>query len=495
MGLTSFAAKTISIILAFLLCFSLCPVYAYAETENLSKETIEQSVPNTDSDSLESDRNANSSDNSKIDELQGETASDKTVDNSAEKNTSEPKEQKSDSINSENIATSSQKQNDLQSAEDTEAVLSVSELIGTDSFEFTQQSNTTNVVFAIPNAQEILDSKLADAVSVKAIMQFDGKTTRSVAEEFSLSELTKDGKSLDFTAYGKYEVSIAFLKDDKTVSTFDQEVNIIANEYNIAPLGGTLPVTLFSLQLWDITHTSNGTVIPTMVLLERPSSYNWENLPSGVYPMPTLTEKEISTGSSDFGVSSDLFRDRAVSVQAYIKDLFEGNPNAHINLYVSDYYVGLVQSLIYANQIPEGQYTIHLLSDGSFSASSFNSTYASASPQATHDSLVGAWKNAKEEAYRTGKTPSGYRLGESSSSSRCYAAYSVESGYCTWDVARSDLFTAGDGASGEFTQQARSSLTQLSIANMLTSLQAKGESVVQEFKSLYDFSGEYFSKA
>lgn len=85
MGLTSFAAKTISIILAFLLCFSLCPVYAYAETENLSKETIEQSVPNTDSDSLESDRNANSSDNSKIDELQGETASDKTVDNSAEK--------------------------------------------------------------------------------------------------------------------------------------------------------------------------------------------------------------------------------------------------------------------------------------------------------------------------------------------------------------------------------------------------------------------------
>lgn len=496
--------KALKCFMAFSLCFLMVPSYALAEVGNTANQDVvsesseasggELDEPSNDvvlPSSEESDgqvlgnQEPNPGEGDGSSDGEGEPDSDVLDEDSDGANAALGEDVDEGASQDANSATNSEDAAERNIAADDACKVDLKQIEG-----------STKVSVSIPDIDALLADSVADALSVKASMEFDGKVTRSASLELSLSGYDADNAPMiDFGAYGKFDVSVVFSKDGEEIASSEEIFHVIADEYNIAPLGGTLPVTLFSLQLWDITHDADGAEIPTMVLLERPSSYNWENLPDGVYGMPTLTESDIAIGSSDFSVASKLFQNRVAAVQDYIADLHEGNPDAKINLYIADYYVGLIQSLIYANQLPEECYSIHLLSDGSFSARSFNATYASSDPFATHESLLAAWNEAKETALSIGSIPSDYKLGESDSSSRVYAALCAESGRCEWDVARSDLFIAGDRAGGAFTQQARSSVTQLAIASMLSSLQAKGDSVVQQFKSLYNFSDDYFADA
>ena len=406
MKLTSFTGKTLSVILSFVLCFSLCPLSAYADTEDASSNTVEEELSgstetgNSDNQLSEpSDNQTNSNDTEKTDNSKKESDS------------SLGSEQQNASLSSEAKEKAAESTSNEQTPSGSEGSLTADDLKDSELVDFKQEKNSTKVQFSIPRAQEILDSELADKVSIEAEMVFSGKTTRSASKKADLSDLTAgESQELDFTAYGKYEVTVNFLKDDKKVNSFVSSFGVVADEYNIATLCGTMPALLFSLQTPKIATDSS----PAMVLLERPAAYNWDNLPSNVYPMPTLTEEEIQTGSATGGVSTQLFQQRASMVADYVADLYEISPDAKFNLYTADYFPGLIQKIIYANKIPESQYSIHLLSDGSYSAYCFNDTYSGDNGQQIHDAICSKWEKDKQYCYENGKVPSDYSVKDSS---------------------------------------------------------------------------------
>lgn len=343
---------------------------------------------------------------------------------------------------------------------------------------YQQNAETTMVNISPESVKKIVQQNLATSLSVTATMQYNGKVTRTITKEKSISEISASGFQMDFQTYGKFKVTAAFKKDGTTVGTNSQTVGVSASEYNLAPISATAPVTLFSLSLWDIKQKNDGGTIPTIVMLARPSAYDWEALPSGVYAMPYLTRQEIKTT-----YSYDAFA-------AYMKELFEISPKAKFNLYINDIDCDLVHQMIYANRIPEGQYTFTLMSDGSATYSFFNDAYASASPEGKNKEMMAAWNDAKAYAYQNGTAKTGWS--HHKHMAYFYAALSCETN-AQWWVARTDLFTSGDG--NVFANTAAGKATRKNISSMLTDLQNKGNQTVQEFKALYNFNDGYFEKA
>lgn len=362
-----------------------------------------------------------------------------------------------------------------------------------------QQGTTTYVKVSFPNAASLIDSGRADRVVVEAIMSYNGVETRSISQERELASLVSSDYAfdIDMSTYGKFSVMAKFYKGDTLVKQGDtQTLGIIADEYNIAPVSASLPVTFFSLSLWgqdSIRYDADGNIIPTIMLTERPSAYNWSNLPEGVYGLPYLTQVAIEYQPSTFNGASDLFRQNAPAMADYVGDLYELNPSAKFNLYVVDYYVGLIQSILYANGIPENQYSITVLSDGSFSYQQFANVYNGNDPSSTHDELVARWNEAKEEAYTTGEVSDGYWMWQPNSS--LYAAVASEPN-AEWWLARPALLTT-EGDEGQFGKQAQNDpkVVRVYIDRMLRNLQEEGDGAVSEFKALYNFSDTYFSSA
>lgn len=341
------------------------------------------------------------------------------------------------------------------------------------------QVEDSTFVDIIPEAiDQIIAQSAATDISVTARLEYNGKTTRSVTAKKSIAKIKSEGFRIDFATYGKFKVDIRFEKNGKVVRNTSQIAGVAAKEYNIAPLSATFPVVLFSLSAWDINVNAAGDKVPTIVMLDRPSAYNWDKLPDGVYGMPYLSESAIKSGA-DY-----------TACKQYVKDLFEISPNAKFNLFINDITCSLIQDIIYANRIPQGQYSIFLLSDGSGSYSIFNDTYSVSDPEKKHQELMNLWNDAKEYAYRTGTLKSGW--GWHQHWECIYAIMSCEPG-TQWWVGRNDLFTSGDG--NVFAERAKNDATRKNITSMLTNLQAKGDDVVNQFKAWYDFNDGYFDEA
>ena len=376
-------------------------------------------------------------------------------------------------------------------------------VIGGDSMyqvDLEQQKGSTVSKVSLPNAGVLLDSGRADRVVIEASMNYGGVITRSVAVDKTLSTIVQEGGffEFDFTTYGKFSVSVKFYKGSDFVKAGDtMTMGITADEYNIAPVSASLPVAFFSLSLWgegSIRYDANGNVIPTIMLMERPNAWNWDNLPEGVYPLPYLSKEEVAYQPPDFTAASNQFRAHSAALNAYVADLYEMSPHATFNLYLVDYYLGLIQSVIYANKIPQSQYTITVLSDGSFSYSRFSGVYGGSAPQNTHAALIDEWNAAKAEAYSTGKVRAGYSLGDPNGS--LYAAVDSEPNAQWWLARPALLESKGDGgAFGKNIAQKDPQVISVNIAQKLKGLQAEGEVAINEFKSLYNFSDAYFSEA
>jgi hypothetical protein len=356
--------------------------------------------------------------------------------------------------------------------------------------------NTTTVRIVLPDAAGLTNAG-ADAVTFKAEMKYKGNTLRSVEVTHTITAAdATTGFTIDLKDYGSFTVVAKFTTGGSDYyTTAATTVDVIADEYNIAPVSASLPVTFFSLSLWgenDIRHNQEtGTLIPTIVMMERPLAWDWDKLPEGVYGLPYLTTENLTTQPSDFGAASDKFRANTVALNDYVKELYRISPNATFHLYVVDFYLGIIQTALYANKIPQGQYTITVLSDGSFSYSAFSGTYNQADPATTFNTHKDEWARARAYAYANGTVKNGYDL------HRCnhltYAAISQEPS-ATWWLARPALLeTKGDGnAFGTEVQKDSNKVIRINIAALLAKL-ATSES--ESFKTLYNFSDEYFADA
>ncbi|MEA5020615.1 MAG: RICIN domain-containing protein [Gordonibacter sp.] len=363
-----------------------------------------------------------------------------------------------------------------------------------------QQTNSTNVAISFPNVGAMVSSGKVDRVVVEGVMDYQGVITRTVKADKLFAELASMENSLilDFETYGKFSVQATFYKGDTLVKVGDrQTMGIVANSYNIAPVSATLPVTFFSLSLWgdeNIRYDSKGDIVPTIMLMERPNSWDWNALPQGVYPLPYLSKEEVAYQPGSFTEASNLFRAHTKAMVDYVGDLYEMNPEATFNLYVVDYYIGLIQSVLYSNGIPQDNYTITVLSDGAFSYQRFGDVYKGSAPSITHQNLIASWNRAKSEAYATGKVSSGYSLWEPNGS--LYAAVDSEPN-AQWWLARPALLESYDDGNifGKNVAQADAQVVRVYIDQKLKNLQAQGDATIQEFKSLYNFGDTFFADA
>ena len=197
--------------------------------------------------------------------------------------------------------------------------------------------------------------------------------------------------------------------------------------------------------------------------------------------MPFLTAEQNRTTSS-----WSAFAD-------YVAALYQINPNAKFHLYVNDITCSLVHRMIYANKIPEGNYSITLLSDGTATYVFTNDAFKVSDPASINQTLIDQWNSAKTAEYKTGTVSAGYS-GYHDHWDSIYALLSIEP-ETEWWMTRTNLFTSGDNNAFANTIATDPGVKKKNVATMLNGVSAKGEQTVQELKALYNFNDGYFADA
>ncbi len=184
--------------------------------------------------------------------------------------------------------------------------------------------------------------------------------------------------------YGKLTVKVEIKKGIYTTSK-QTKVDVFTDEYNIAPITATMPVTIFTLSLEDITNKGQ---IPTFVWFKRSGAWDWSKLPENVYPMPVASTSELlnSGEGTMYKKTSD-----------YVKELYSMNKDSKFNFYYNDYFAfGALQATI-ANGIPTENYHITLLSDGTASFNYFNKHLNNANYEAEYAEMVADYEKLKTQ--------------------------------------------------------------------------------------------------
>lgn len=261
------------------------------------------------------------------------------------------------------------------------------------------QEGESTTVRVRPDSLALLRADgVATDMRVTATMRYGDTVTRNVTDSTSLASIDAAGMALNVGTYGPFTAKVEYLRGDHVVGTTVQEFGVTASEYNLAPLSATFPVVLYSISYWDYTTSSTGASVPSIVMLDRPSAFNWDALPSGMYAMPFMTTEAIKS-SSNYTAFAD-----------YVKELKRLKPDSKFNLFINDITCSLIHSIIYANQIPQDNYKIYLLSDGTATYNFMNEAFNAegVDPAAKEAQLEQSWLAAKDSAYRTGKASSDY---------------------------------------------------------------------------------------
>ncbi len=359
------------------------------------------------------------------------------------------------------------------------------------------QTNYTAVTVHIAAVNDILTANSADHVRVTAKMYYEDTVTQNVMDTFAL-EQDKQTYTMDFKNFGKFSVEVEYLKGTETVFVSEPvTVGIVADVYNLAPISATFPAVLFSLSLWEqtdycITKGAEGNPIPTFAVFERASSWDWNNLPENVYKLPNGIDSDFE------GVTwgGQKWLDTRNRMSAYIRDLYEIGPDSFFQLYYTDNFVENMLLLLVANQIPESQYKVVLLSDGGGTYSYFNDTFASDSDGALYDDMRRDWEELKSKTRAEGKFDPAWAKYKSFTSLTLttlpkYAAVAAEDENVEWWVARTSGTFKIDNE--ELLQKVIANCTVKSVSAMLKSVQSVEKD--EEFKTLYHFDNDMFEAA
>lgn len=174
--------------------------------------------------------------------------------------------------------------------------------------------------------------------------------------------------------YGYNEVVVtAHLKDYS--KTTEKTIGLSASEYNIAGLNATMPVTLFSIELNEISKD-----VPTFIMLERTGAYNWDSLPENTFRIPGFSDYDFNSNVSGEEMHSKIYD--------WISDLYEINSSSFFNVYYNDVWLSAAIQVTTGNGIPDSNFHLYLLSDGSMSSVVFNEIYNVENPYEVYDDLL-----------------------------------------------------------------------------------------------------------
>lgn len=462
--------KILSLLLVFFICMSVVPATAFMadneETSELPKEEIQTEIDEKN-------------EKSEADEVEAESKAKENIVDEEKKDGTKPLEEKS---------------NDKVKNSSSKSLKSSTSIYRVDVEQ--KKINYLDVNVTVPNADDLKNITGADSIKVTAKMYYGKAERQSVQKSAKLSELNANVLEMKFPAYGKYTVKIEILKGKDIIKTITKEdIGVVAEEYNFAPLNATMPALLTSLNLWKISKNEKNEPIPTFMVLERTKAYNWDKLPENVYSVPYLTKAETTSKAS---IAPRTDNQTAV----YLKELYELNPSSKFHIYCADNYQRVIISLLYKNNIPDSNSTITMITDGADTYKNFQAVYQPAGDNVNkqHEDMKAEYKALVQKAkdtksvpdfstlkYYSGKQTTGLNRYE-------YAIFDVEkekdANRIQWWVINSGALCFPAAVEAEnaelkaFSASARGKVTGVNIGNLLTDLAKKGNQ--QAFKELYN---------
>lgn len=202
-----------------------------------------------------------------------------------------------------------------------------------------------------------------DSVSIVVKHGDDVVYEETITDKDEIAKNTKDVPAF----FGKHQVEVtakANVYGKERVAKKTTTVALSASEYNILPLVATMPVTMISFKLDEITKNNT---IPTFIYLERGWSMDYSVLPEGTELVPVANKTTVN----EFTELTEL---NTITAN-WIKELYEINNNSKFHLYYNDYWLyGALQATV-ANGIPKSNYNLVLLSDGAATFNLFNQQF------------------------------------------------------------------------------------------------------------------------
>ena len=289
--------------------------------------------------------------------------------------------------------------------------------------------------------------------------------------------------------YGRQQVSV-IVKKALFRKTITKLVDVYADEYNIAPITATFPVAQFTLSLDSITQSGT---IPTFVWFKRSAAWDYSKMPNNVFTVPVASTYDITSNTNQSKIYS--------KTSAWIKELYTINNASKFHLYYNDYYAyGWLQATI-ANGIPEENYNVVLLSDGTASYKYFNEHFDNLSYATEYAQMLEKYNKLKQEiATRQSYTEGNRGFSISADKIREYAyVMAKEEQNVEWWLARFDGTLAPntrDNSAGIYSQvEDLVAAEKIKRKDLNQLLNAMTEEQKQATKQLYHFSDDLFEKA
>jgi len=330
-----------------------------------------------------------------------------------------------------------------------------------------------------------------DVKEVEIVVSHKGREISSTTL-YDQKDVLKGSHVVD-AFYGNIDIRVNAIRGLRGNSK-STSVKVFADEYNIAPLTATMPVTLFSLNLNEITDDGE---IPTFVWFKRSEVWDYSQMPENVYTVPVATSKEITSNSNQTKIYS--------RTSEWIKELYELNPSSHFNLFYNDYYAyGWMQATI-ANGIPASNYDVTLMSDGAASLNYFNELFTADDTEytATYNSMLAKYNTLKQqiadkEYYKEKDTSFEIEGGELRK--YAYIMAKEESNVSWWLTATRnaiyDINNVDEGTTLKKTDvKALETSGKIVCKQLNTSFNRMSEQEKEDLKKLYNFGDNPFEEA
>ena len=233
-----------------------------------------------------------------------------------------------------------------------------------------EESNLTTVSLDLPITLEEMQSSKVDKINISSYLIDDmGMPVRSCSSEITdVSNLTDNKVNYDLGYFGKHEITMQLYSGNNLVAEKLTDYILTSDEYNIAYLHATLPVTYFSLMISDKDTTYLNANAPSVVVINRAAAYDWNNLLPNMYGCPFIEESDLENSSSQ----NSIMENAITSFVRYITYLQKLNGNSIFHIFVTDVFSsGFIELALETNI----KFDITMLTDGTATYSTFRAVY------------------------------------------------------------------------------------------------------------------------
>ena len=249
-------------------------------------------------------------------------------------------------------------------------------------------------------------SEKADRIEVQSTLLngMDLPVETSVNEYEIFNDEIGSYINCDLGYFGKHQLSVRYLKENETIGTQNIEYVLTANEYNIALLSATVPVTYFSLFMADgdngyaseigLDINSN---LPTIIGIERAASYDWAKLLPNMTSCP-FVENSMGGGNLEPYEYIQLME----TFKQYIGYLHNLNPSSEFHLFINDFDSYCIPYLMLENGIGFDKFDVTAITDGTGTYGIFREKYGTGSNTDSssefYTDVNSTWQKVKKQA-------------------------------------------------------------------------------------------------